>query len=45
MPCRLDFNINVIQIMDGHFYIYKFTPYVGAWLQMGPFGTWDQWLF
>ena len=39
MPYQLDFNINVIQIMDGHFYIDKITPYVGAWLQMGPFGT------
>ena len=30
MPYWLDFNTNVIQILDGHFYIYKFTPYVGA---------------
>ena len=28
MPYRLDFNTNVIQIMGGHFYIDKITPYV-----------------
>ena len=28
MPYQLDFNTNVIQIMGGHFYIYKITPYV-----------------
>ena len=28
MPYQLDFNTNVIQIMGGHFYIDKITPYV-----------------
>ena len=28
MPYQLDFNKNVIQIMGGHFYIDKITPYV-----------------
>ena len=28
MPYQLDFNANVIQIMGGHFYIDKITPYV-----------------
>ena len=30
MPYWLDYNTNVIQIMGGHFYIYKITPYVGV---------------
>ena len=38
MPYWLDSNSNVIQIMGGHFYIWKFTPYTGARL-MGPFST------
>ena len=28
MPYQLDFNTSVIQIMGGHFYIDKITPYV-----------------
>ena len=28
MPYWLDFNVNVIQIMGGHLYIDKITPYV-----------------
>ena len=36
MPYQLDSNSNVIQIIGGHFYICKFTPYVGARLLCVP---------
>ena len=36
MPYRLDFNSNVIQIMGGHLYICKSTPYTGATLLWVP---------
>ena len=39
MPCQLDFNSNVIQIIGGHFYICKFTPFVEArllWVPLEP---------
>ena len=40
MPQQIE---NSTHSLESNFYIDKITPYVGAWLQMGLFGTWDQW--